>query len=193
MSNSHAHNQQLSAQQSAAVSGDLPDTGSTPEAGGVDDLVKTKLWQNPCPFSFRINYLALHYNIPVYGWIQKTYKLQRPEFVVLYSIGLQDGISARDVCSSSGFPRNTISRAVQRLLDNHLIERRDSAEDQRLFTLHLTQAGREIFNQTVEPLKAREELMLSALTPAENMMLHELLAKVVVQSVNWPDELTTEE
>lgn len=159
----------------------------------VDDLVGVKLWGNPCWFSFRLNYLALNFNIPVYSWIEKRHGLPRPEFVVLYSIGLKDGIAARDICSSSGFPRNTISRAVQKLLDKGIILREVAPDDQRSFVLRLTEKGREIFDETLKPMVDRENVLLAKLTQAERLMLSELLAKMVVDSKNWPNSIDPEE
>ena len=79
------------------------------------DMLEAKLWGNPCPFTFRINYLALLYNTPLYTWVQDTYGLKRSEYVVLYSLALADGGSARDISHTSGFPKNTLSRAIKRL------------------------------------------------------------------------------
>ncbi|WP_244467927.1 MarR family winged helix-turn-helix transcriptional regulator [Nitratireductor soli] len=172
-----------------AMGGGLTDDA----ARAVDDLVGVKLWENPCWFSFRLNYLALGFNIPVYSWTEKHHGLARPEFVVLYSIGLKGGIAARDICSSSGFPRNTISRAVQKLLDKGIILREVAPDDQRSFVLHLTQKGRKIFDDTLLPMVEREQVLLARLTQAERLMLSELLAKMVVDSKNWPTSIDPEE
>jgi MarR family transcriptional regulator, temperature-dependent positive regulator of motility len=153
---------------------------------GLDPLIAQKLWRNPCWFSFRINYVALHFNIPVYGWIEKTYDLARPEFVVLYSLGLQGGVAARDICASSGFPKPTISRAIQRLLKRKLIRRDADARDHRSYVLNITAAGKSIFDETMPVMVERERTMLSRLTPGERSMLSELLAKVVFDTPNWP-------
>lgn len=159
----------------------------------VNPIVAIKLWQNPCWFSFRINYLALQFNVPVYSWIEKRFGLARPEYVVLYSLALKDGIAARDICVSSGFPRNTISRAIQKLLDKKIICREVDSTDLRSFALHLTEKGKRIFHQTLKPMVERERTILSALSPAERFMLSELLAKAVIDSKNWPSSIHPEE
>jgi DNA-binding MarR family transcriptional regulator len=164
-----------------------PEASSYAEGHGLDPLVATKLWDNPCWFSFRLNYLALHFNGPVYGFIQERHGLQRPEYVVLYSLFLRDGVTAKAVSESSGFPKTTISRAVQALLARHLIERRADPADRRSFRLVLTAAGRRITDDTLAPMLDRERQMLAPLSPAERFMLAELLAKLVVAAPNWPD------
>src|SRR4030095_11900323 len=75
-------------------------------------MVATKLWQNPCRLSFRANFIAHHFNQPLYDWIQRRYRLTAPEHVVLYALGLKEGITADDIAASSSRPENTLSRAV---------------------------------------------------------------------------------
>jgi len=161
--------------------------------GNVDELVAAKLWSNPCWFSFRINFLALNFNVPIYRWIEKQFGMQRAEFVVIYALGLKDGLTASAVCSSSGFPKNTISRAIQKLLDKEIVRREVDPADLRSFVLYLTDEGRRIVDECMQPQVDRERVMLSNLTAAEQLMLSELLAKVVVDSPNWSTQITSEE
>lgn len=174
---------------------DLLQSGGQAAAGhhGVEDLVAVKLWSNPCWLSFRINFIALQFNEPIYRFIEREYGLQRPEYVVLYSLGLCDGLTASAICSSSGFPKNTISRAIQRLVDKNIVRREVDPADLRSFVLYVTQEGRRIVDETVQPMMDREKVMLSGLTAAEQLMLSELLAKIVVDSPNWPTIINSEE
>ena len=153
-------------------------------------LVEVKLWENPCWFSFRINFLALHFNLPVYGWIQRRYRLVRPEYVVLYSLHLRDGSSAQEVCESAGFPKNTLSRAIQRLLARRIVTRTRSAEDKRRYVLRLTARGRQILDETVPLMVRREETMLAGLDATERKTLSRLLARLVTDFPRWPAQLT---
>lgn len=155
--------------------------------GAVDDLVAVKLWQNPCWFSFRINFLALQFNVPIYRWIEVEFGLQRVEFVVLYSLSLKNGVTASAICNSSGFPRNTISRAIQKLIDKNIVRREVDPGDLRSFVLHLTDEGKRIVDAAMRPMQEREQMMLAGLSPAEQLMLSELLAKVVANSRKWPE------
>ena len=133
---------------------------------GIERMLQAKLWDNPCWMAFRVNYLALRYNTPLYDWIQRTYGLSRPEYVVIYSLALTDGGQARDISETSGFPRNTLSRAIGHLEELGLIERE-----------HLPGGGR---NQL---------LRLSALEPDEQETLAKLLAKIVLAGDDWPESL----
>src|SRR5262245_2823829 len=58
----------------------------------LEPMVATKLWRNPCWLSFRANFIAHHFNQPLYDLIQARYRLTPPEHVVLYALGLQEGI-----------------------------------------------------------------------------------------------------
>lgn len=167
--------------------------GSPAKAADVDPLVAVKLWENPCWLSFRINFLAQHFNVPIYRWTEQEFGLPRPEFVVLYSLGLSDGLTASAICSSSGFPKNTISRAIQKLIDKKIVRREIDAADLRSFVLYITDEGKRIVDAVMQPMVEREKAMMSGLTPAETLMLSELLAKVVVNSPMSPPMINTEE
>lgn len=158
-------------------------------ATGMQALTEAKLWRNPCWFAFRFNHIALRYNAPLYGWIRRRTGLSRPEFVVIYSLGLLDGALARDISNSSGFPKNTLSRAIDKLCGLNLIERRIDTADRRNQTLHLLPAGRRMFDETLQQFVVFEERMLQSLSAAERDTLSTLLAKIVLDTPNWAVEV----
>ncbi|MEP2919252.1 MarR family winged helix-turn-helix transcriptional regulator [Sulfitobacter sp.] len=159
-----------------------------PEASA--DMLEAKLWANPCPFTFRVNYLALLYNAPLYNWVQDTYGLKRPEYVVLYSLALADGGSARDVSDTSGFPKNTLSRAIKRLELMGLIEARGKVPGgRRKQALFLSEKGWGVVHETRPIFAAQEDRMLEALTEGERQMLFELMSKVVRAAPDWAGDL----
>ena len=162
---------------------------TTQRVTGLNPLTEAKLWRNPCWLAFRLNYLALRYNIPLYGWVEERYGLSRPEFVVIYSLGLHDGALARDISVSSGFPKNTLSRAIRKLCAAGLIERSEDPTDKRSQKLRLRPEGRRIFDEALPHFVAFEERMLQTLSDGEKDTLSRLLAKVVLDSVAWPSEI----
>lgn len=164
-----------------------------PETEQSPDMLDAKLWDNPCPLTFRINYLALLYNTPLYSWVHDTFGLKRPEYVVLYSLALADGGSARDVSRTSGFPKNTLSRAINRLELTGLIEARSKAPGGgRKQALHLSEKGWALFHQTRPAFEAQENRMLQALSDGERQMLSELMSKLVLGAQDWAGELAPE-
>jgi len=170
---------------------------STPAKPDAPDMLDAKLWDNPCPFTFRINYLALLYNTPLYTWVHDTYGLKRPEYVVLYSLALADGGSARDISRTSGFPKNTLSRAVKRLELMGLIDARVKVPGSgRKQALYLSDKGWTLFNETRPAFEAQEKRMLKTLSDGERQMLFELMSKVVMGAEDWanampPDTMIT--
>ena len=153
-------------------------------------MLQAKLWENPCPFTFRINYLALLYNTPLYDWIQSTYGLKRPEYVVLYSLALVDVGSARDISRTSGFPKNTLSRAIKRLELMGLIEARGKAPGGgRRQDLRLSESGWSLINETRPVFEAQENRMLEVISDGERRMLSELMSKVVIAAQDWSGDL----
>jgi len=155
----------------------------------LDPLTVTKLWDNPCWLSFRLNFVAFRFNDPVYRWIETRYGLVRPEFVALYSVGLKEGVAAKNIVASSGLPKNTLSRAVQKLLQRRLLKRESDPTDLRSYVLHLTPAGRKIFDETMVPMVEHQTTMLAGLSEDEQRQLCVLMDKLVIASPAWPQEL----
>jgi DNA-binding MarR family transcriptional regulator len=146
----------------------------------IDPVTVARLWENPCWFAFRFNYLALRYNIPLYGWVEKEFGLPRPEYVVVYSLGLRDGVTARDISVSYGFPKNSLSRAINALERKGLIARTRHPSDKRSLMINLSPAGRRLFDWTLPRFVAVQEDMLRVLSASERTTLSVLLAKIVL-------------
>ena len=176
---------------SGSMRQELDQHSEAPEAqpNGGDEMTAVKLWNNPCWLTYRLNYLALRYNVPLYDWVEKTYRLSRPEYVVIYSLGLKDGALARDIAISSGFPQNTLSRAIQKLVAAELIIRSTDASDRRCQVLRLTDKGRQLFEDSLPRFVDYEHMMLEALTENERETLSKLMAKMVMASPAWPSRL----
>ncbi len=158
----------------------------------LDPLTLTKLWDNPCWLSHRLNFISFRFNDPVYRWIETRYGLVRPEFVALYSVGLKGGVAAKNIVASSGLPKNTLSRAIQKLLHRQLLRRATDPADLRSYVLTLTSAGRRIFDETMPLMVEQETRMLAALTRQEQKLLGALMDKMMIDSPNWPADLEPE-
>ena len=159
-----------------------PETGSSAMLvrHRLDALTHARLWRNPCGFSARFNYLSLRYNTPLYGWVEERFGLARAEFVILYSLGLFDGVTASEIAASTAFPKNTLSRAVNRIAKLGLIARSEARTDRRQQNLTLTPAGQAILDEAIPRFMAFEEEMLSPLSLVERETLSVLMAKVVL-------------
>jgi len=146
----------------------------------LDAFTHARLWRNPCGFSARFNYLSLRYNTPLYGWVFTHFGLSRAEFAVLYSLGLMDGVTASEIAASTAFPKNTLSRAVNRIAKLGLIERTEAESDRRQHKLSLTLAGRALLDEAIPQFASLEAEMLAPLSLVEQETLSALMAKVVL-------------
>jgi DNA-binding MarR family transcriptional regulator len=146
----------------------------------LDAFTHARLWRNPCGFAARFNYLGLRYNTPLYGWVEARFGLSRAEFVVLYSLGLVDGVTASEIAASTAFPKNTLSRAVNRIAKLGLITRSEGQTDRRQQNLALAPAGQTILDEAMPRFVSMEEQMLSSLSLVERETLSTLMAKVVL-------------
>ena len=155
-------------------------------------MVATKLWDNPCWLSFRANYIAHHFNQPIYDYVLRTREMTAPEHVVLYAVGLKEGITAEDVVASSARPKNTLSRAVNSLIAKKLLLRRNDPQDGRRRLLYLTRTGRRIIDETVPLFVAQEKAMIAVLSGDEQRTLNHLLTKIVLNQNAWIKRITQE-
>lgn len=146
----------------------------------LDAFTHARLWRNPCGFSARFNYLSLRYNTPLYGWVEERFGLSRAEFVVMYSLGLMGGVTASEIAASTAFPKNTLSRAVNRIARLGLIERMEGLNDRRQQKLNLTPAGSAVLDEAMPRFAALEAEMLAPLSLVEQETLSALMAKVVL-------------
>lgn len=146
----------------------------------LDGFTHARLWRNPCGFAARFNYLGLRYNTPLYGWVEERFGLSRAEFVVIYSLMLMDGVTASEIAASTAFPKNTLSRAVNRIAELGLIERSEAENDRRQQNLALTASGRAVLDEALPRFVALEAEMLAPLSLVEREMLSALMAKVVL-------------
>ena len=109
---------------------------------------------------------------------------------MLYSLALVEGGSARDISRTSGFPKNTLSRAIKRLELMGLIEARSKVPgDGRRQALRLSTKGWSMINETRPVFEAQENRMLEALSDGERQILSELMSKVVIAAQDWSGDL----
>ena len=146
----------------------------------LDAFTHARLWRNPCGFAARFNYLGLRYNTPLYGWVEQRFGLSRAEFMVLYSLGLMEGVTASEIAASTAFPKNTLSRAVNRIAKIGLIRRSAGETDRRQQNLALTVQGRAVLDEALPRFVALEAEMLAPLSLVERETLSALMAKVVL-------------
>lgn len=139
------------------------------------------------PEAYRITYLANAIVFPAYAEIQKDFGLVRAEYVLLACLSHFDVLTAQDVARISRRPRNTISRAVHRMLEEGYLTRAPDPDDGRQSKLRITPAGRDLHTQISRYLSRRQDAVLADLSPNERQTLTTLLKKAALHAASLND------
>lgn len=86
--------------------------------------------------------------------LQKNFKQEGVEITVeqwsvLYHLWKEDGLSQQELCNRSYRDKPSITRLVDNLEKQQLVKRVASRSDRRMNMIHLTDAGRELQEQTI--------------------------------------------
>lgn len=132
--------------------------------------------------AYRISYLANAIVIPAYDQIRRKFGIIRAEYLLLCCLSHYPVLTAQDVARIARQPRNTVSRAVYRMLAEGLIKRAPDPDDGRQARLTITPAGRALHVRVAEYLRLRQEEVLAGLDSAERETLAELLRKAALHA-----------
>jgi len=133
---------------------------------------------NPTPYAFRVSLLTNRYVMPLALYLDEEHGLQWHEWVVVFCLALRKGLSAKDISAATGRPKNTISRAVHKLLRMALITRTSHPEDARVQVLALTPKGRRFYVMVLPRLQVVENSIYSRLNKKEQAQFIKLLNKL---------------
>lgn len=133
---------------------------------------------NPTPFAIRVSVLTNRYVTPLASFLDKEYGLQWHEWVVVFCIELRDGWTATDISNATGRPKNTISRAVHKLLKMGPITRRSRDDDARVQVLALTAKGKRFYTKVLPRLQVVERSIYDRLNKKEQAQFIKLLDKL---------------
>lgn len=137
--------------------------------------------------TYRISLIGNFFNGPIYVEIYKRHKLLRDEVNTLFCLAHFPELIQRDICLVMGRPKNSVSRAISRLVKRDLIAVADDPRDGRRGVLTLKPAGRKLYNQTRQLFVERENLMLASLNARERRSLDKLLTKLMTHYKDWSD------
>ena len=137
------------------------------------------LTRNELRDTFRISYLANRLVLPVYEEIKQVHGLSRGEYLLLFCLSHTRELTAQDVAEITGRPRNSISRAVHRMLEEGYLTRSPDPSDGRQALLRITGKGREVNDKILPRFRQQEERILNNLNPDERTVLATLLTKLV--------------
>jgi DNA-binding MarR family transcriptional regulator len=117
--------------------------------------------------------------VPAYDAVKRDLGITRSEYLLLMALSHYPVLTAQDVSRLSGRPRNSISRAVHRMLAVGHLARDPDPMDARQARLSITETGRALHHQIAERIRLHQEEVLSPLTERERETVVDLLTKVV--------------
>lgn len=108
-----------------------------------------------------------------------THKIPAGVVALVNLIGLNPGLTQKDVSTLVVLKKPALTKLVNEMERNDLIERRKEGNDKRLNRLYLTTQGEKKLTQMRQDMTDLQEEHLAALSPAERAMLFELLWRLV--------------
>ena len=123
---------------------------------------------------------------PGYDEVRRETGLIRAEYLLLLCLSFEPVLTAQDVARMTRRPRNSISRAVHRMLDEGYIDRAPDPRDGRQSHLTITDKGRKMQSRIEKILLSREAEVLGVLTGEEHASLDAILRKLARHATELP-------
>lgn len=120
--------------------------------------------------------------------IEKQFDLGRDETNIMLTLAGYGPCSATDICQMNARPKNSISRAVNKLHRLGYINRVPVEGDLRKETLSLTESGKEMYDQMLPALTDRQSELLANLEYEERRMLESIMKKALLSNTEWRRE-----
>lgn len=140
--------------------------------------------QKPIGDTFRISFMANSLVLPVYDTIKQMHDLNRGEYLLIHALSVAPQMTAQEVAHLSGRPRNSISRAVHRMVDKGYVLRVPDPDDGRQATLTITETGRALVARILPLFEKRQEELLGVLSAGERATLDRLLDKLYLGTLS---------
>jgi DNA-binding MarR family transcriptional regulator len=129
-------------------------------------------------FPYRLAVLAEQVSQATAQVYRERFALTREEWRVIAALAQQADVRAADLKERTTLEKMQVSRALARLERVGLVARTTHPEDGRAHRVRLTTAGNALYRKIVPMVRAREEYLLSDLTPKEQDALASAIAKV---------------
>lgn len=109
---------------------------------------------------------------------ERRFGISIPEWRCLAVLDRRGGLSAGELAEHTSLDKVQISRAIARLAERGLLERRPDPRDRRTVRLSLTEAGHRFFTEVAEVARAWERDLTHALGLSDRRALDRVLAKL---------------
>lgn len=130
------------------------------------------------PDAYKVSYLANAIVFPTYEDVRKDFGLVRAEYHLLLCLAHYSELTAQDVARITRRPRNSISRAVHRMLDLGFLKRVPDPDDARQAKLQITREGKIMHQKISAYLVEREAEIFCVLSDTERESFRELIRKL---------------
>lgn len=137
--------------------------------------------------AYRLSYLTSAIVTAGYDAVKRETGLIRGEYLLLLCLSHQKILTAQDVARMTRRPRNTISRAVHRMLDEGYIDRAPDPSDGRQSKLTITAKGRAMQTRIEQILSEREEEVVAPLSADDHASLDAILQKLARHAASLKD------
>jgi DNA-binding MarR family transcriptional regulator len=128
---------------------------------------------------------ANYYSLNSISETEKEFLLNRDDCNVLLTLWRCKKMTATDISFLNGRPKNSIGRAVKRLLDRKLINTTADDQDSRKKLLQITDSGSEIVEAMAPIFIRNQESMLSRLSKAQRNSLHSAFIRTFTDLSQW--------
>jgi DNA-binding MarR family transcriptional regulator len=105
-------------------------------------------------------------------------ELVPPQAGILRAVAVTPGISQQRLASLLGMVPSRLVPLLDELEELGSVERRDHAEDRRLYALHLTEKGVKAMSEIGRIARAHDEAICASLTAGEREQLFGLLTRI---------------
>ena len=133
-------------------------------------------------FPYRLAVLAEQVSLATAQVYRERFALTRDERRVLAALAHQGEVRAADVKDRTTLDKMQVSRALARLEAQGLVDRAPDPDDGRASRVRLLPAGTALYRKIVPMVQAREEYLLSDLTPQERKVFAAAIDKVEVRA-----------
>ncbi len=136
--------------------------------------------------AYRLSYVTSAIVGPGYDDVRRETGLIRGEYLLLLCLAEASALTAQDVARMTRRPRNSISRAVHRMLNEGYIDRAPDPEDGRQARLTITEKGRAMQARVEAILARREDEVFGTLDPKDHADLDRILRKLSQHTARLP-------
>lgn len=131
---------------------------------------------------YRVGHLLATAGGLVIRLCEGEFGITRREWRVLAKLAQEDGILSSALAERAQLDRARTSRALTSLEAKQLVLRRPRPQDRREVTLHLTEAGRRLYERLLPRVGQINQELTAVLGEAERAALDEMLARLQGQA-----------